>query len=108
MRAFLAKSQDIAPEEVSEYQVQYDVRGELTAWSKMLDPDCTLEVLGDVMTPGRLRQYLQRLLSTAWSDRYNKTKSTQHTPVEKKRYIKGGHTSMQRILDRAKKAKQRC
>ena len=74
VRAFLANSQDVAPEEVSEYQVQYDVRGELTAWCKMLDPDCTSKVLGEIMTPGRLRQYLQRLLSTAWSNRYNKTK----------------------------------
>lgn len=108
VRAFLAKGQDIAPEEVSEYQVHYDARDELTAWSKMLDLNSTVEVLEGPMTPGRLRQYLQRLLSTAWSDRYHKSKSTQHTPVEKKRYIKGGHTSMQRILDRAKKANQTC
>lgn len=108
VRAFLAKSQDVAPKEVSEYQVQYDVRGQLTAWCTILDPDCTSEVLGETMTPGRLRQYLQRLLSTAWSDRYYKTKPTRHTPVTKKRYIKGGHTSMQRILVRAKKAKQTC
>lgn len=108
VRAFLANSQDVAPEEVSEYQVQYDVRGELTAWCKMLAPDCILEVLGEIMPLRRLRQYLQRLLSTAWSDRYHKTKPTQHTPVEKKRYIKGGHTSMQRILERAKKTKQTC
>lgn len=108
VRAFLANRQDVTPEEVSEYQVQYDVRGELTAWCKMIDPDDTIDVLGDIMTPGRLRQYLQRRLSTAWSDRYNKTKPTKHTPVENKRYIKGGHTSMQRLLDLAKPIKQTC
>ncbi len=108
VRAFVAKSQEMAPEEVSEYQIQYDVRAELTAWSKMLDTDSTSEVLGVIMTPKRLRQYLQRLLATAWSDRYIKAKPTQHTPVENKRYIKGGHTSMQRILDRSKRKKQTC
>jgi hypothetical protein len=108
VRAYLANSQEMAANEVSEYQVQYDVRAELTAWCRMLDPDNTSQVLGPIMTSGRLCQYLQRLLSTAWSDRYNKTKPSKHTPVGKKRYIKGGHTSMQRILDRSNSAKQTC
>ena len=33
---------------------------------------------------------------------------TKHTPVDNKRYFKGGHTSMQRLLDREKRTKQTC
>jgi hypothetical protein len=106
VRAYLAKSQDLQPEEISTYQLQYDVQRELIAWNEVLEMDSTLDVLGEVKTAGRLRQYLQRRLSQAWTDRWLKSRPSKHTPVEKKKYIRGGHTSVQRLLIKAKRAKQ--
>jgi Transposase DDE domain len=107
MRAFLANAQETEAAAVSEYQIQYDVRAELTAWSKMMNVEQSLELLGDVMTPKRLVQCLRRLASQAWSDRYIKAPSTKHTPIKNKRYIEGGHTSMQRLIDKDKSKRSR-
>ena len=108
IRAYLAESQDLEPEVISTYQVQYDLQRELIAWNKLLDESATLEVLGKPLTVGRLRQHLIRRLSSAWTDRWLKTPSSRHTPVERKQYIRGGHTSIHRLLTKAERAKQRC
>lgn len=108
IRAYLAQSQDLAPEAISTYQIQYDVQRELIAWNEMLDVESTLTVLGDVKTAGRLRQYLQRRLSAAWTDRWLKSAPSKHTHVERKIYIRGGHTSVHRLLIKAKRSKQTC
>ena len=108
IRAYLAESQDLEPEEISTYQIQYDVQRELIAWNQMLDPESTLAVLGDVKTAGRLRQYLARRLSGAWTDRWLKSPPSKHTPVPKKTYIRGGHKSIHRLLIKAKRVNQTC
>lgn len=105
IRAYLAQSQDLEPEEISTYQIQYDVQRELIAWNQMLDPESTLTVLGEVKTAGRLRQYLARRLSGAWTDRWLKSPPSKHTPVKRKTYIRGGHTSVHRLLTKAKRVK---
>ena len=108
IRAYLAQSQDLEPEEISTYQLQYDVQRELIAWNEMLDCESTLEVLGEVKTAARLRQYLGRRLSGAWTDRWLKSPPSKHTPVERKTYIRGGHTPVHRLLIKAKRVKQTC
>lgn len=108
IRAYLAQSQDLEPEEISTYQIQYDVQRQLIAWNQMLDPESTLAVLGEVKTAARLRQYLRRRLSGAWTERWLKTPPSKHTPVERKTYIRGGHTSVHRLLVKAKRVKQTC
>lgn len=102
LRAYAAQSQDMDPRDVSSYQVQYDLRQELIAWTKLLDEAATETVLGPKLPPSHLRRHLQRRISQAWSDRWHKTPSTRHKPVEKKTYIPGGHTSVQRLLLKAK------
>ena len=109
IRAYLANQQQIKPEQISTFQLQYDLERELIAWSEMMDADETVAVLGDEMTPGQLRKYLKRRLSRTWTDRWLKSSPSKHTPVEDKKYIRGGHTSVHRILVKAKKrAKQSC
>ena len=108
IRAYVAESQDMEPETISIYQIQYDVQQEMTAWAKMLDAMSTIAVLGEVKTAGRLRQCLRRLLSGVWTDRWIKSLPSKHTPVENKKYIRGGHTSVQRLLIKAKRVKQSC
>jgi hypothetical protein len=108
IRAYLAEGQDLEPEAISTYQVQYDVQRELIAWNKLLDQSATVEVLGKPLTAGRLRQHLARRLPSAWTDRWLKTPSSKHTPVERKKYIRGGHTSIHRLLTKARRTKEPC
>ena len=108
IRAYLAKGQDLQPEAISTYQVQYDLERELIAWNKLLDASTTLEMLGKPLSAGRLRQHLARRLSSAWTNRWLKTPASKHTPVERKKYIRGGHTSIHRLLTKANRTKQRC
>jgi hypothetical protein len=79
------------------------VERELIAWSAMMSADETIAVLGDEMPPGQLRKHLKRRLSGAWTDRWWKSSPSKHTPVEDKKYIHGGHTSVHRLLIKAKK-----
>ena len=108
IRAYLAQSQDLEPEEISTYQIQYDVQRELIAWNQMLEPESTLAILAEAKTAGRLRQYLARRLSGAWTDRWLKSPPSRHTPVPRKTYIRGGHTSVHRLLTKAKRIKKTC
>lgn len=108
IRAYLAQNQDIEPEAISIYQVQYDLERELVAWNELLDETATLEVLGEPLTAGRLRQYLARRLKGAWTDRWLKTLPSKHTPVERKKYLRGGHTSIHRLLTKSKRIKKTC
>lgn len=108
IRAYLAEGQQRDPEAISTYQVQYDVERQLIAWSEVLDVEATLKTLGPVLTAEALRAHLRHRLPPSWSDRWKKCAPTKHTPVEKKQYIRGGHTSIQRLLNKAKQVKQRC
>jgi hypothetical protein len=108
IRAYLAQSQDLEPEAISTYQVQYDLQRELIAWNELLDESATLEVLGKPFTAARLRQHLARRLAGAWTDRWLKTAPSKHTPVERKKYIRGGHTSIHRLLTKKNRTKKSC
>jgi hypothetical protein len=108
IRAYLAASQEIQPSDVSAYEVHYDTRQELIAWLKLINAEATADLTEGAQTPGRIRQCLKSLMSRAWTNRYMKAPSTKHTPVEKKKYIPGGHTSMERLLNRKKTSKQSC
>jgi hypothetical protein len=108
IRAFLAESQALEPEAISTYQVHYDLQRELIAWNKMLDESATLNVLAKPLSAARLRSHLARRLKSAWTNRWLKTPPSKHTPVERKIYIRGGHTSVQRLLMKAKGTKKRC
>lgn len=110
IRAYTSLNQELPPEDISVYQIQTDVERQLIAWTEVMEAAETETLLGEVPTANELRDLLKRRLSEAWSERWRKTPSSKHTPPEKKPYIKGGHTSIHRLIEKckAKKAKQRC
>jgi hypothetical protein len=77
-----------------------DMVRELTAWSKVLGPDATVDLIrrAPVMDAPALRRYLQTILGDVWTDRWNKAPTrTQPPKAPPRAYLRGGHSSVDKI-----------
>jgi hypothetical protein len=107
IRAYLAEAENRQVNTISLELLFYDVHRQLTAWNEVLQPKQTVELLSSTWTPAQVARRLGQLLRGAWSDRWIKSPSNTHKRVTKKRdeYPKGGHTSVFRIMQRARIAR---
>jgi hypothetical protein len=98
MRAYLSKSADRPAEEISSENLFEDVQRQVIAWQEVIGPGETQNLLGPTLSAAQLRVKLQALLEPAWTDRW--LKATRKKPPEhpRKEYLKGGHTSVYRVL----------
>jgi Transposase DDE domain len=106
IRDYVAAGADRAPETVSPHLLHADIVEELTAWMKVIGPDATVDVLKSKTFngPADFQRYLQRTLGGVWTDRWAKAKTTKRPPKKPPRaYLKGGHSSVDRILRGAHK-----
>jgi hypothetical protein len=105
VRAYVAQAQAVAPAEVSLENLFEDVHRQLIAWNELLSPEQTLALLQGQVTAAELCERLQRLLAAVWTERWRKAPSRkrwrQQQPARKP--IKGGHTSVYRILMAARR-----
>jgi Transposase DDE domain len=99
IRDYVADGANRAPETVSPHVLHADIVEELTAWMKVIGPDATVDVLQCPMFngPEDFRCYLKRTLGGTWTDRWAKAKTTKRPPKTPKAYLKGGHSSVDRI-----------
>jgi hypothetical protein len=106
VRAYLAASQNRAIEEVSGENVFYDVRRQLTAWTELLTTEQTADIFSTTWTAAQVARKLEQLLRRTWSKRWLKSPSNTHRspPPKAKDYIKGGHTSVYRLIQQARGA----
>jgi hypothetical protein len=101
IRDYVADGADRDPETVSPHLLHADIVEELTAWMKVIGPDATVDVLKRTTFngPADFRRYLKRILGGIWTDRWAKAKTTKRPPKKPPRaYLKGGHSSVDRIL----------
>jgi hypothetical protein len=101
IRDYVAEGAGRAPETVSTHLLHVDIVEELTAWMKLIGPDATLDVLNrkTFNGPADFRRYLRQTLGGVWTDRWVKAKTTKRPPKKPPRaYLKGGHSSVDRIL----------
>jgi hypothetical protein len=101
IRDYVAAGADRAPETVSPHLLHGDIVDELTAWMKVIGPDATVDVLKRKTFdgPADFRRYLKQMLGGVWTDRWAKAKTTKRQPKKPPRaYLKGGHSSADRIL----------
>jgi hypothetical protein len=98
MRAYLSESTDRPAEEISSENLFEDVQRQVIAWQEVIGPAETQNLLGPTLSATQLRVKLQGLLEPAWTDRW--LKATRKKPPEhpRKEYLKGGHTSVYRVL----------
>lgn len=96
---YLAQSQEIPPERISQENVFSDVRRQLTAWNELIPPSKTAAALDPIESASQLRQRLKQLLSNAWSDRWLKAPpKKRQTPHHDTARIPGTHTSIYRLI----------
>jgi hypothetical protein len=104
LRGYLAEAQAQQPEAISAEQVFTDVRRQLIAWEEVLTPAVTVALLRGQLTAAPLREKLRGLLREEWTERWRKAppKKAPAPGQPAKQYIKGGHTSVYRLLQQAR------
>jgi hypothetical protein len=101
IRDYVAAGAGREAETVSSHLLHGDIVAELTAWMKVIGPEATADALKSMMFngPADFQRYLQRTLGKVWTDRWAKAKTTKRPPKKPPRaYLKGGHSSADRIL----------
>jgi hypothetical protein len=107
MRAFVAASQEgLVAESVSMEKLFDDVRAELTAMV-VLFPSATIAGwFAGEWSAGEVARRLERLLGGAWKPRYRKAINKKARPRVKKAKQSGAHTSVQKVLEAARKKRR--
>jgi IS4 transposase len=105
MRAYIAEGQRLAPKEISTENLFEDVHRQLTAWTEMLREEATVALLSTSWTVAQVVRRLRSLLHGQWSELWRKAKNKKPPPPHpKKKYPKGGHTSVYRVIRDARRA----
>jgi hypothetical protein len=89
-------------EEVSAEQIFYDVQRELTAVSALVPPTMVVAAYAEELSREGLCQRLHSLLSPLWTSRWRKVVNAKPRPTVAKAKQCGAHTSMHRLLERAR------
>jgi hypothetical protein len=108
LRGYLAGARGRAAEAVSSAQLFYDVRRQLVAWSEVLTPEATVGLVGGRLGAAALAARLGELLGGVWTDRWLKAPPRKAPPKDPpaKHYLRGGHSSVYRLLRHARQEKQ--
>jgi len=105
VRQYVAFAEVRDLEDISMSSFSYDVHRQLVAWSEIVGPALTVDYFELNLSSTAMREELSELLNNVWSDLWKKSpkkKNPKKKPVTKQ-YIKGGHTSVARILENANK-----
>lgn len=104
VRGYVSEAQGQEPEAVSMANLFTDVHRQVVALQEVLSAEEVVAVFAARPAPADLRGYLAGLLAGSWSDRWLKAKAApaQPTPPGAKEYLKGGHTSVYRLLRQAR------
>lgn len=104
VRAYIAEGADREVNEISLELLFNDVQRQLIAWTEVLQPQQTVELLSTTWTPAQVSRRLGQLLHGAWSDRWIKSPSNTHKQNAKQRdeYPIGGHISVFRVMQEAR------
>jgi Transposase DDE domain len=101
-----AQPQPCLAEEVSAEQLFYDVQRALTAVSVLIPPPMVVAAYTEARSQAELCRHLHALLDSLWTPRWRKAVNTKPRPKVAKAKQSGAHTSMHRLLARARQ--ERC
>jgi hypothetical protein len=103
-RAYVAEAEGLAAADVSAEQLFYDVQRQLISWNEVLEVEETVRLLPP-LPPEQVRRRLRELAAGLWTERWRKTGGARPAaPPPTKHYPKGGHTSVFRLLQKARAA----
>ena len=82
----------------------YDVHRQLVAWNELISARTTVRLLSTTWTAAQVARRLKELLHGLWSECWCKAPSNTHKtpPTKGKDYLKGGHTSVYRLMQAAR------
>jgi Transposase DDE domain len=106
VRDYVAEGAERAAATVSLRLLFDDLVRDLTAWMEVIGPHATTEVLAatTLASAADLRRFLEQTLSGVWTKRWIKQKTRKRPPKRPPRaYLRGGHSSVDRILRGAHK-----
>jgi hypothetical protein len=100
IRAFVAEGRAVSAGSISTQNLFGDVHRQLIAWTEMITPEQTVELMHTTWTVSQVRRRLRQLLHRRWSERWIKSPSNTHKTPRPHRtaYPRGGHGSVYRIL----------
>jgi hypothetical protein len=106
VRGYIASAQEMEAEKISTENLFVDVTRQLISWTEMLATKDTVILLQTTWKPAQVARRLEVLLRTQWSERWRKAPPKRARPQEYEReYLKGGHDSVYRILQKARRAR---
>jgi Transposase DDE domain len=105
LRAYISKAQQRQPETISTENLFYDVHRDLVALHEVLSVPEILTLFDEQLPSRELRRHLGGLLATPWSNCWLKAPKKKPTPTKETYYLKGGHNSVYRLLQKAKNEK---
>lgn len=98
VRAYLAEAQELAPEAISTEMVFTDVHRQLISLTELAAPLAIVEYFNKPWETAELIEHIRRLLQEVWHDRWFKSPQKQRFQKPKPIKVKGGHTSLYRII----------
>jgi hypothetical protein len=100
IRAFVAQGRAVSAKSLSTENLFGDVRRQLIAWTEMITPEQTVELMQTTWTASQVGRRLRQLLHGQWSERWIKSPSNTHKTPRPHRaaYPRGGHSSVYRLL----------
>ncbi len=108
MRAYISEAQKHPPESISTENLFYDVQRDLVALHEVLSVPEIVKLFTERLPGRELRRHLGVLLATPWSNCWRKAPPKKpKLSEEQKHYLKGGHTSVYRLLQKASKKSQK-
>jgi hypothetical protein len=108
LRGYISAGQQREAETISTENLFYDVQRQWIALHEVLSTAEILRLLDQRLAGSELRQQLQSLLATQWSDLWQKAPTRKRPPktTGSTIYPKGGHTSVYRLLQEARQNRQ--
>jgi hypothetical protein len=103
IRAYVAEGQQMEVKKISLENLFYDVQRQLIAWNQVLTAEATITLLSTTWTMAQVANRLRQLLHGQWSECWRKAPSNTHrAPPKNTDYLKGGHTSVYRLMQQAR------
>lgn len=102
-RGYIAQAQHRKPDTISSEMVFYDVHRQLISLTELAEREAVIEYFQTPCTPDELSEHIQALLVDVWHERWIKSPKKRKIPKPKSTtVVKGGHTSLYRIIQASK------
>jgi hypothetical protein len=109
IRGYVAKANRVAPESISSEMLFRDVHKQIICYMGLVTtpvPDRVLELPLEAIV---VRRRMTQLLRRVWSDQWEKSPAKKnYKPTAKTQKVAGGHSSAWKLLETARKKKQRA